>query len=123
MKKRKKNKNKKYLLIVVVGILSIVITYFLLISNTFLDNLKGITASIFNTKENSSKIVESAEIKDLKNLHRLQEQHPYLKDCMILSDSDAHYLPDIHEPTYTMLVPELSVRGVFAALKAAATRK
>jgi len=64
-----------------------------------------------------------AEIKDLKNLHRLQEQHPYLKDCMILSDSDAHYLPDIHEPTYTMLVPELSVRGVFAALKAAATRK
>ena len=64
-----------------------------------------------------------AEIKDLKNLHRLQEKHPYLKDCMILSDSDAHYLPDIHEPTYTMLVPELSVSGVFAALKAAAIRK
>ena len=64
-----------------------------------------------------------AEIKDLKNLHRLQEQHPYLKDCMILSDSDAHYLPDIHEPTYTMLVPELSVSGVFAALKAATKRK
>ena len=64
-----------------------------------------------------------AEIKDLKNLHRLQEQHPYLKDCMILSDSDAHYLPDIHEPTYTMLVPELSVSGVFAALKAASKKK
>ena len=64
-----------------------------------------------------------AEIKDLKNLHRLQEQHPYLKDCMILSDSDAHYLLDIHEPTYTMLVPELSVSGVFAALKAASKKK
>jgi len=64
-----------------------------------------------------------AEIKDLKNLHRLQEQHPYLKDCMILSDSDAHYLPDIHEPIYTMLVPELSVSGVFAALKAASKKK
>ena len=64
-----------------------------------------------------------AEIKDLKNLHRLQEQHPYLKDCMILSDSDAHYLADIHEPTYTMLVPELSVSGVFTALKAAAKKK
>ncbi len=64
-----------------------------------------------------------AEIKDLKNLHRLQEQHPYLKDCMILSDSDAHYLPDVHEPQYTILVPELSVRGVFATLKAAAKRK
>ena len=64
-----------------------------------------------------------AEIKDLKNLHRLQDAHPYLKDCMIVSDSDAHYLPDIHEPTYTMLVPELSVSGVFAALRAAAKRK
>ena len=64
-----------------------------------------------------------AEIKDLKNLHRLQEQHPYLKDCMILSDSDAHYLPDIHEPQYTMLVPDLSVSGVFAALKAASKKK
>ncbi len=64
-----------------------------------------------------------AEIKDLKNLHRLQEQHPYLKGCMIVSDSDAHYLPDIHEPNYTMLVPELSVGGVFGALKAAAKRK
>ena len=63
-----------------------------------------------------------AEIKDLKNLHRLQDAHPYLKDCMIVSDSDAHYLPDIHEPVYTMLVPELSVSGVFAALKAAAKR-
>ena len=63
-----------------------------------------------------------AEIKDLKNLHRLQDQHPYLKECVILSDSDAHYLPDIHEPTYTMLVPELSVSGVFAALKAAAKK-
>lgn len=64
-----------------------------------------------------------AEVKDLKNLHRLQDQHPYLKDCMIVSDSDAHYLPDIHEPTYTMLVPELSVSGVFAALKAASKKK
>ena len=63
-----------------------------------------------------------AEIKDLKNLHRLQDKYPYLKDCMIISNSDAHYLPDIHEPIYTILVPELSVSGVFAALKTAAER-
>ncbi len=60
---------------------------------------------------------KAAEVKDLKNLHRLQEQHPYLKDCMIITDSDAHYLPDIHEPLYTMLVPELSAGGIIAALR------
>ena len=91
MKKRKKNKNKKYILIVVVGILSIVITYVLLISNTFLDNLKGITASIFNTKDNSSKIVESAEIKDLKNeikeLKKLNDIDTVLTDKKIINAS------------------------------------
>lgn len=89
MKKRKKN--KKYILIVVVGILSIVITYVLLISNTFLDNLKGITASIFNTKVNSSKIVESAEIKDLKNeikeLKKLNDIDTVLTDKKIINAS------------------------------------
>lgn len=60
-----------------------------------------------------------AEVKDLKNLHRLREQHPYLNDCMIITNSDAHYLPDIHEPDFTMLVPELSAGGVITALKTA----
>ena len=64
-----------------------------------------------------------AELKDMKNLHRLREAHPYLEDCLILSDSDAHYLPDIHEPVFTMLVPELSPAGVIAALKIAYTDK
>ncbi|MGN0505685.1 MAG: PHP domain-containing protein [Lachnospiraceae bacterium] len=64
-----------------------------------------------------------AELADLKSLHKLREAHPYLNDCMILSDSDAHYLPDIHEPVYSMLVPELSRAGVIAALTTAYTDK
>ena len=59
------------------------------------------------------------ELKDLKKLHRLMEIHPYLKECMILTNSDAHYLPDIHEPIHTMLVPNLSVSGVIEAIKTA----
>lgn len=64
-----------------------------------------------------------AELKNIKSLHSLREVHPYLKDCMILTDSDAHYLPDIHEPQYFLLVPELSPAGVIAALKTAYTGK
>ncbi len=64
-----------------------------------------------------------AELASLKSLHKLQEMHPYLKDCTILTNSDAHYLPDIHEPLYSMLVPELSRAGVIAALKTAYTDK
>ena len=59
------------------------------------------------------------ELKDLKKLHQLQENNPYLKECMIITSSDAHYLPDIHEPVHTMLVPNLSVFGVIVALKTA----
>ena len=58
-----------------------------------------------------------AELKDLKNLHRLRREHPYLEQCRIISDSDAHYLPDIHEPEYTLLVKELSRKGVMEALR------
>ena len=43
-----------------------------------------------------------AEVKDLSRLHGLLEAHPYLKKCRIISDSDAHYLPDIHEAVHTL---------------------
>ena len=59
------------------------------------------------------------ELKDLKKLHRLLEVHSYLKECMILTNSDAHYLSDIHEPVHTMLVPNLSLSGVIISLKTA----
>lgn len=60
-----------------------------------------------------------AELKDFGALHRLRKEHPYLNSCNVISDSDAHYLPDIHEPEYTLLVPEKTPRGVITALKTA----
>lgn len=62
-----------------------------------------------------------AELKNFQSLHRLREQHPYLNDCQVITNSDAHYLQDIHEPLYTIMVPELSPAGVIAALKTAYT--
>lgn len=41
-----------------------------------------------------------AEIRDFGNLHRIQREHPYFLNCRMLSSSDAHYLPDIHEAEY-----------------------
>lgn len=64
-----------------------------------------------------------AELANLASLHKLREAHPYLNQCAILTDSDAHYLQDIHEPLYSMLVPNLSRAGVIAALKTAYTDK
>ena len=91
MKKRKKNKNKKYLLIIVVGVLSIIVIYLFLINNTFLDSLKEVTASIFNVKSSSNKIIESAEIKDLKNeikeLKKLNNIDEVLADKIVINAS------------------------------------
>lgn len=64
-----------------------------------------------------------AELAKLSNLHKLQEQHPYLRECKIITDSDAHYLQDIHEPEHFLLVPEVSCSGVIQALKTAYTDK
>lgn len=59
---------------------------------------------------------KTAEVKDLKNLHRLREGNPYLNGCRIISNSDAHYLEHIHEPNLTLLVKEKSIKGVIEAL-------
>ncbi len=37
-----------------------------------------------------------AELHDLDKLDSITALHPYFKDCKILCNSDAHYLPDIH---------------------------
>lgn len=57
-----------------------------------------------------------AEVARLSNLHRLRKEHPYLDTCRIISNSDAHYLQDIHEPDYTLLVEEVSAGAVLDAL-------
>lgn len=58
----------------------------------------------------------TAELKDLKKLHEIRKANPYLNDCRIISNSDAHYLEHIHEPKLTLEVKEKSVRGVLEAL-------
>ena len=60
---------------------------------------------------------QAAELHDLKKLHRLLPGNPYLKQCRIISNSDAHYLEDIREPELTLEVRERSAAGVLAALK------
>lgn len=59
----------------------------------------------------------TAELKDLKKLHEVRNGNPYLEDCRIISDSDAHYLGDIREPRLTIPVREKSVEAVLRYLK------
>ncbi len=53
----------------------------------------------------------TAEVKDLGKLHKVRKENPYLEGCRIISNSDAHYLEDIHEPQLRLQVRERSVRG------------
>lgn len=58
----------------------------------------------------------AAEVKDLKKLHSLKKENPYLEKCRIISNSDAHYLEHIHEPELTLNVKERTVKAVLKAL-------
>lgn len=58
-----------------------------------------------------------AEVKDMKKLHDLQKSNPYLNQCRILSNSDAHQLELIHEPYYTLSAEAKTAEAVIAALK------
>lgn len=60
---------------------------------------------------------KTAELKNLKKLHEVRKGNPYLEDCRIISDSDAHYLEDISEPRLTIPVREKSVEAVIRYLK------
>lgn len=59
----------------------------------------------------------TAEVKDLSKLHRLKKENPYLEQCRIISNSDAHYLEHIQEPKLTLEVREKTVRGILEALR------
>lgn len=58
----------------------------------------------------------TAEVKDLKRLHQLKREHPYLEQCRIISNSDAHYLEHIHEPELTLLAEGKSAEAVIQTL-------
>lgn len=57
-----------------------------------------------------------AEVKDLKKLHGLRRDHPYLDRCRIISNSDAHYLEHINEPQLTILAEERTAQAVIDSL-------
>lgn len=57
-----------------------------------------------------------AEVHDLKNLHRIQKEHPYFLQCTIVSSSDAHYLHDINEPQYRIYPKDSSISSILAYL-------
>ena len=56
------------------------------------------------------------EIKDMSHYHTLKKQHPYLENCHIISDSDAHNLEHIHEPHYTISVNSRNPKDILQAL-------
>lgn len=58
----------------------------------------------------------TAEVKDLNRFHDLRRKNPYLENCRIVNNSDAHYLGDIHEPRFTIEVKEKTAEGVIKAL-------
>ena len=59
---------------------------------------------------------KTAEVRDLKKLHQLKRDNPYLEQCRIISNSDAHYLEHINEANLTIQVEERSAEAVVRAL-------
>ncbi|MFI3170276.1 MAG: PHP domain-containing protein [Faecalibacterium sp.] len=57
------------------------------------------------------------ELKDPTLLPTLCAQNPYLTQCNVLCNSDAHYLQDIKEPNEVLTVTEKSIAAVLHALQ------
>lgn len=57
-----------------------------------------------------------AEVRDLKNLHKIQKEHPYFLNCNIISSSDAHYLEDIREPQYQLFAESRELTDILKAV-------
>lgn len=57
-----------------------------------------------------------AEFHDLKNLHKIQKEHPYFLNCRIISSSDAHYLEDIREPEYQIFSKSREPEDILKAI-------
>lgn len=56
------------------------------------------------------------ELKNLDNLHRVREAHPYLRGCNVVSSSDAHYLEHMRDPGYSLMIEDRTPEAVLAAL-------
>lgn len=58
-----------------------------------------------------------AELHQLENLHRIMKDNPYLNQCRIICNSDAHYLEHIHEAIYTISASSEDPKDILAALQ------
>lgn len=56
------------------------------------------------------------ELANMGNLHKLQEANPYLKNCNVITDSDAHYFDRINEAVNTLYAQSNSIDDVLSAL-------
>jgi len=56
------------------------------------------------------------ELADMSNLHRLQKENEYLKNCNVITDSDAHYFEKINEPINTLYAESNSIKDVLDSL-------
>lgn len=58
-----------------------------------------------------------AEIKDLNRSYEMVSKNPYLNNCKIITNSDAHYLEQIHEPDYYIHVKSKDIKDILKALQ------
>lgn len=58
-----------------------------------------------------------AEIHDFKNLHKIQNEHPYFLHCNMLSNSDAHYLQDIRQAQYQIFAESKAIPDILKAIQ------
>lgn len=56
------------------------------------------------------------ELADMSNLHRLQKENEYLKNCNVITDSDAHYFEKINEPINTLYAESNSIKDLLDSL-------
>lgn len=59
----------------------------------------------------------AAEIREITHAKALQQQHPYLQGCHIISSSDAHYLPDIGAAGQQLFLEENSAECLIQTLQ------
>lgn len=57
------------------------------------------------------------EFSNIKNLHNFRNRNPYLLECKIITDSDAHYLQDINEPTNYIFAKSKKIEDILDALR------
>jgi 3',5'-nucleoside bisphosphate phosphatase len=64
-----------------------------------------------------------AEVKYSAEINNIKSKNPYLFNCRIITNSDAHYLEHINEPDNYLHVKEKDIRGILKALTIATLKE